>query len=289
MSDTTSATVLSPNGRLTTGVTGTSIPQPGSAPLLNATTPASIPDPPSAPENIQDSAGRRVRLRAKPAAVSQIYGQSNTGLLAPLKSTNGMVFPYQPVISQSQEVSYSTTELVHANQDIMAYTRTPSAKITVDGKFTVQTQEEGMYSLACIHFLRTVCKMWFGGTTNESIAAQGTPPPILLFDAYGSFMFNALPVIVTNFNINYPDDVDYVPIQVDITTASAVAANSEYSKIARITLDNLESSNYSNIVWLPALFSISISLVVQNSPQRLRAFDLDKFRNGDLLRQGGWI
>ena len=46
--------------------------------------------PPTAPENLQDTAGRRVRLRAKPGATSTVYG---SGLASMLSRTNGMVFP----------------------------------------------------------------------------------------------------------------------------------------------------------------------------------------------------
>lgn len=229
-------------------------------------------------ENTSDAGGRRARLRPKPLATNQIYGSSS--LLAPLKNTNGMVWPYQPSVNYQQEVDYTAVEMVHTNQDFYAYKRTPAVKLTVEGEFTVQNQSEGLYALACIHFLRTVTKMYFGQGQN-----LGTPPPVLLFDAYGQYMFNRLPVIVTNFTANMPKEPDYVPI--DLSKMEEMGpAGLIYHGMGRDEMLLKESNEY---VWLPAVFSISVNLTVQNMPARLRQFDLNEFRNGTLLKGGGWI
>jgi hypothetical protein len=225
-------------------------------------------------DNDSDLSGRRARLRPKPAAMSQILGDNNP-LLSPLRGTYGMVWPYQPSVSYSQEVSYTDVPMTHTNQEFYAYTRTNAVKLTVEGEFTVQNQEEGRYVLACLHYLRTVTKMYFGQGAN-----LGTPPPVLLFDAFGKYMFNKLPVIVTNFTANMPKDVDYVPV--------------DLKKLGASTLPNLsqigqQGNTADGFVWLPALFTISVSLTVQNTPATLRKFELDKFRSGSLLKNGGWI
>ncbi len=237
------------------------------------------------PENLQDAGGRRVRLRPKPAAVDTVYG---SGILDPLRETNGFVFPYQPTITYQQEVAYTQMELVHANQDFYSYSRTPALKMTVEGEFTVQSQQEGRYAIACIHFLRTVTKMWFGGQSDDVKALAGTPPPVLLFDAYGAYMFNSLPVIVTQFSVTLPKDVDYVPISRTPGSEQQTAVNGIYQSIGNINGTNLRSAQGS-YTWLPAVFAISVQLTVQNTPRRLRNFDLAKFRSGDLVRGGGWI
>jgi len=252
--------------------------------------------------NDSDAAGRRVRLRPKPDAISTIYGAG--GLLAPLRETNGMVFPYQPTITYQQDVNYTTIDMVHTNQEFYAYTRTNAVKLSISGQFTVQNQSEGIYSLACIHFLRTVTKMWFGQG-----ARAGTPPPVLLFDAYGPYMFNQLPVIVTNFNVGLPNDVDYVPVDLANTATSGNlnglynSVGSLLSRTPQITAydrsqnlmyntavtqrKNLTSS--SGYIWLPAVFSIEVSITVQNTPNRLRQFNMDQFKTGALLKGGKWI
>ena len=107
--------------------------------------------------------------------------------------------------------------------------------------------------IAAIHFCRTVSKMAFGQSTNA-----GTPPPVLLFSAYGDYVFNDINVIMNSFSISYQEDVDYIQIP--------------------------NSNSY-----LPAVFSISLTLMVQNSPAKARSFNLDQFRSGSLLKSKGWI
>lgn len=253
--------------------------------------------------NDDDAKGRRVRLRPKPDA-SFIYGAG--GLLAPLRQTNGLVFPYQPTITYQQEVTYSTVDLVHVNQELYAYNKTNAVKLGLQGQFTVQNQKEGIYCLACIHFLRTVTKMYFGASQSP-----GTPPPVLLFDAYGQYMFNQLPVIVTSFTVGLPNDVDYVPVDLsevqqegtaentpNASKSFSVERNSTLSQPARqsniaymsdlMNRANLKSTG-DGYIWLPAVFTIDVSITVQNTPSRLRQFDLEKFRTGSLLREGRWL
>lgn len=255
--------------------------------------------------NNSDAQGRRVRLRPKPAAAMQIYGSN--GLLQPLRQTNGMAWPYQPTITWNQTVTYSQMELVHTNQDIMAYVATPTPKFSVSGDFSVQNQQEGIYSLASIHFLRTVTKMYFGSTDPNA----GTPPPVLLFDAYGQYMFNQLPVIVTSFSVTLPQDVDYVPVdlsyvqaysssqtttnipgysQLQVTPSLTSFVNSANSTLISTRMYKSDLVNTKDgYIWLPAVFTITVELAVQNTATRLRAFNLDSFRTGKLMQQGRWI
>lgn len=269
--------------------TATSAPSNGELPVQSTAT------------NLTDAGGRRVRLRPKPAAMDQILGTS--GLMSPLsaKGTNGLVFPYQPTITWAQDVNYTQMEIVHANQDFYSYSKTPALKLSIEGEFTVQNQKEGLYALACIQFLRTVTKMWFGGNTAGSKNLAGTPPPVLLFDAYGQWMFNELPVIITQFSITLPKDVDYVSVQTAYSVNnSLISANDQTIVTANPTIaaaNAFTNINYpaaavnqsQGFAWLPSVFSISVQLTVQNTPQRLRAFDLDKFRTGELLAGGSWI
>lgn len=250
--------------------------------------------------NDADAHGRRVRLRPKPAAIQQIYGADGNNLLTPLRATNGMVFPYQPTINYTQDVQYSSIDLVHVNQELLAFTRTSAPKLTISGQFTAQNQAEGVYALACIHFCRVVTKMWFG--KGEWI---GTPPPVLLLDAFGPYMFNQLPVLVTNFTINMTNEVDY--LAVDVTKRGSIEKNNlqslfklgmpygsnnqivvpDRSLTSKANSDLDQSKDY---VWIPTLFTIDINVTVQNTPYRLRQFDLDAFRTGQLMKnEGKWI
>jgi hypothetical protein len=195
-------------------------------------------------------------LRAKDSA--QAYDLIYAGPAEALRSTGGLVWPYTPTITYSQDVAYADMSPVHSNQEILSYTRTPAVKFTVVGNFTSQTQEEALYNLACIHFLRVVTKMSFGSSLTPQ---PGTPPPVLIFEAHGGAMFNKLPVVVTQFSITMPPDHDYIAVNTG-------------SGISRV----------------PVFFDISVSLTVQNTPQALRRWSLDTFRSGGYLTKGGgWV
>ena len=270
----------------------------------------------------QNSQNRRVSLRPKPAAASRVYG---TGLLDPIKQTGGLIWPYTPSISYNHNIDYQTIQTVHANQDFHVYSKTPAVELQVNGDFTVQNQQEGRYALAALHFLRTMAKMNFG----ENDPNAGTPPPVLLFDAYGPFVFNDLPVIVKSFQVEFPDNVDYVQVRVSgsntVTTAATAAvtrddriiverlppipanisrsatgqlqisgaADASYfegpdrrviGQIATVTPASPASTSQTPVaytVWLPSVFKISSTLVVQHTPKELRSkFNLPQFRNG---------
>lgn len=235
-------------------------------------------------ENNSDAQGRRARLRPKPAAVQTILGGSN--ILRPLVETHGMVWPYQPNINYTQTVDYQQVSMVHTNQDFYAYTRSPTPEITCEGQFTVQNQTEGLYALACLHFLRVVTKMRFGAS-----ADPGVPPPVLLFDAYGKFMFNKLPVIISQFTSNMPNDVDYVPVDMrGLSYPPNLRPRGENSNLLGTSTSRFQLPNTQDgYTWLPAVFTISVSMKIQNTPKRLQTFDLDKFKSGDQLKGGGWI
>lgn len=252
--------------------------------------------------NDSDAKARRVRLRPKPAAAGLIYG--GNGILQPLRTTNGLVWPYQPEIQYQQSVDYKSLQLTHTNQEILSYDHTSAPKFTITGNFTVQNQQEGIYALAAIHFLRTVTKMRFG----QDDDAAGTPPPVLLFDAYGQYMFNQLPVVVTSWSHGLPSEPDYVPVDLNnIQVMSSQQASSNMGGYSRSSVtpqlnsyDQVSNSalmtsrmfrsdlGNDQYIWLPALFSLSASVTVQNSATRLRQFNLDSFRTGELMKAGGW-
>lgn len=251
----------------------------------------------------QNSQDRMVSLRPKPAAANRVYGN---GLLKPLKDSGGLIWPYTPQISYTHPITYTPVEVTHANQDFHIFSRTPAVKLQVNGDFTVQNQTEGAYALAAMHFLRTMAKMNFG----QNDPNAGVPPPVLLFNAYGPFVFKDVPVIVNDFNMEFPSDVDYVQVSVagtstEITAArSAVPARPEVRQRVPESNDGPGTPAFERIVspavaavaaapqsvrnvqqnytvWLPSAFKLTCSLVVQHTPQELRTrFNLPAYING---------
>ena len=182
---------------------------------------------------------------------SSSIGQS---LLYPLIATNGFMFPYTPQIQYTGQANYGTQALTHSNQDFRYYQNTSATTFNISGPFSAQTQSEAAYLLACIHFLRVVTKMRFGQSSSV-----GTPPPVLVLNGYGNAMFYNLPVIITNFMVDMPNNVDYI---------------------------RTDSAGLSG--WVPIYTTITVTCVVQNTPNKLRTFNWDAFAKGTLMQQGGW-
>lgn len=235
----------------------------------------------------------RVRLSPKPLAAEQILGpRENSNILYPLYSTAGLLFPYTPTISETTTVNYDMHDIVHSNQPIASYKNGGPKELQVSGLFTAQNDRESRYALAAIHYLRTVTKMFFG-VGGSAADKRGTPPPVLMFNGYGTGIFHNLPVIVTSVVLEYPPDVDYVEVNMNtaIRTTKSAAMEIDGMETEEISTTTVEvfNGNENITAWVPSKFNISITLNVQNTPQRLRRFDLDDFRTGNLVKRGGWI
>lgn len=231
---------------------------------------------------------RRARLRPKERAEDAVYGAG--GILNTLRLTQGMVWPYTPSVNVVQSMDYASYDPVHTNQEFLTFTRSRAAQITCSGMFTAQTAEEARYVLACLHFLRSVTKMDFG----DNAETPGTPPPILLFSAYGDLMMNDLPVVVTNFTYDLPQDKDYVEVSIPIESTGSEPNIIPYaldSAVLAFRSSETESGTTAT-AWVPTEITIAVSMTVQNTPKRLTEdFDLEKFKSGSLLtgNKKGWI
>jgi hypothetical protein len=165
-----------------------------------------------------------------------------------LRPTNGLIFPYTPMISYSQSVSYSGYDMVHTNYTTHAYSNTPSPSISVSGQFTTTTQAEHEYTLAAIQFFRNVTKMRYGESS-----APGTPPPVCRFSGMGDKIFNNVPVLIADFGTTFENSVDL------ITHAGQS---------------------------LPAMLTLTVTLMVHINPAKQKQFDIDKFASGELYSKG---
>lgn len=202
--------------------------------------------------SVASGADQRVKLSPKPSQ----RGAMLSGVLEPLTETGGLVFPFTPTVSMQASTNYSTLETTHANQDYHIYKNTPSIDITIQGTFTAQNEVEAKYLLASIHFLRVLTKMHFG----ENDSNKGLPPPQVLLDGYGTHMFNGLSVIVKNYEVQLPDDVDYVTV-----------------------------SSAGGISKVPTVTTLTVLVTVQQTPAKARSFNWDSFASGELMQQKGWL
>lgn len=148
----------------------------------------------------------RLRIRLAPNA-QYLYKATAAGILEPLKSTNGVVFPYTPQISTSYRANYDAYDLVHTNYKGYFYKNSAVQEITINAVFTANNNTEADYLLAVIHFFRSASKMFYGMDSNPT---AGTPPPVLYMDGLGVYQFNEHPCLLSSFDYRLPADVDYV-------------------------------------------------------------------------------
>jgi hypothetical protein len=118
--------------------------------------------------------------------------------------------------------------------------------------------------------------MFFGGA-NDSL--KGNPPPILQLNGYGSYVFNNVPVVVTNFNVDMRADVDYIcTSQSPGRGAGGVNLNSLYNDLN----PGIISDTNRNSTWAPALSTVTLQLQPVYSKESIKKFNMRDFVNGRL-------
>lgn len=187
-----------------------------------------------------------------------------------VESTGGLCFPYTPTIIMSHQASYNAITPVHSNYPFFAYQNSSVDAMTLTGQFIVQNSLEGEYWIAMLHYLRSITKMFYGETSN-----QGSPPPIVKLNGYGDYVFKDVPVIVTNFTIDMPTDVDYLAVDLDFgfngdNTINTITRNTDRGAVA----------------YVPVESQVTVTLQPIYSRSRVEQFSLDKFVKGQYLGSG---
>ena len=200
--------------------------------------------------NLQSIAQSDWRVRLSFPAGNPNFATS--GILAPLVETNNsMIFPYTPTINISHTASYNSLSPAHSNYQFLSYENSRVDNITISGEFLVETPAEAAYWIGAKHFLQTITKMHYGDTLNS-----GSPPPIVKLNGYGSHVFDSVPVVVTAFTVDLPNDVDYI------------------------------QANVSGTAYAPTKSTFNVTCQVVYSREKIRQFSLDKFVNGDYIFNG---
>jgi hypothetical protein len=168
-------------------------------------------------------------------------------LLAPLIDTKGMVFPFVPSIMVNHKANYTVTEPLHSNFAFQGYKNSSVEDITITGEFAVQTEEEGQYWLAATTFLRSATKMFYGNST-----PQGNPPIVCRLTGYGDYVFNNVPVVIKNFQLELPKDTNYKKIM----------------------------TKNGSPAWVPMTSSITVVVSPVYNRAKLRSFSLQDYANG---------
>lgn len=152
-------------------------------------------------------------------------------ILAPLREANGsgafntgnrMIFPFNPTVLLSHSANYSSVQPTHTNFPYYAYEHSQIDAITITGEFYQENENDAKYWIACLHFLRSATKMFYGNSN-----PLGNPPVVCRLNGYGKHVLNNIPVIITNFTTDLPVEVDYIQCTVNgminyVPTQSAI-------------------------------------------------------------------
>ena len=184
--------------------------------------------------------------------------------MTPLINTNGFIFPYTPSVTLTHAANYSSMDPIHNNYPFSAYENSKLDKITITGDFYCENSYDAAYWIAGVHFFRTMTKMFFGEGTNA-----GSPPPIIKLNGYGDYVFKNVPVAVTQFSVELPKDVDYIP-------SSFLAANQT-------------SATQTGTGYVPVKSVFTVTLLPMYSRESVRKFNLNDFATGKLISGGGFI
>jgi len=250
----------------------------------------------------------RVRLRLLPGA-NYLYKGSDPGILQPLVPTDGVIFPYVPQIQTNYQAKYDAYDLVHSNYRGYFYRGSSVNEVQITGTFTAQDTREAEYLLAVIHFFRSVTKMFYGKD-----ALRGAPPPLVELSGMGQYQFNNHPCVVSNFNYNLPNNVNYIRTTpnnqgLNLTprrnlsgTPSAATFESVTNRLKNAglprgaTTERLTLGEVTGVVagteqstYVPTKMEIQITLLpIQTRQQISQQFSLENFARGNLIKGGFW-
>ena len=216
-------------------------------------------------DNLSKSYDWRARLRPKNGGADQFYAAdkntTNDGftqhLMAPIEESGGMIWQYTPTIFLSATANYNPAHMQGMNYPINTYINSTPPEIPVQSDWTANDTYEARYLLAVMTFLKVATKSYFGDSAVVE-GKFGTPPPVMVFEYLGDHGFNKVPCVVTNYNIQLPDDVDYVPVEVQGT-----------------------------VTYVPARTNIMVNLTPTYTPHKLRRrFNIEDIANGAAYKEG---
>jgi hypothetical protein len=132
---------------------------------------------------------------------------SGPNMASEIKAAGGIVFPYTPNVSYDTSASYGNSNPLHSNYTQYFFKNSSVSAINITGKFTVQNENEVNIWLSIVHLGRILTKMPFG---NDTKFLAGSAPPVLRLQGYGAHVFENVPVAITSFKFDLPENVDYI-------------------------------------------------------------------------------
>lgn len=142
---------------------------------------------------------------------------SSSPVLKPLKEAGGLVFPYTPTVNIESGAKYTPVTPIHSNFTFQTYEHSKPGSIVITAPMFVEDASQALYWIAMVHYLRSASKMFTG---RDPIA--GNPPPIVLLNGYGNYVFKNVPVVITKATISLKNDSDYMGVGVEGSAAGQI-------------------------------------------------------------------
>lgn len=218
--------------------------------------------------------------------------------LKPIYALGGLVLPITPSVTESLQANYGQQEIPQNNEAFHVYSNSSNRQISLGNViFPADTEEAGRYALAAVHFFRTYSMSDFG------VGRSGRPPSPMWFSGFGKFIYHKVPTLMSASTINFGGaDMDLIPVPSpgsSLGTNQTSNVEQNWTKAGSVTnrfsanleterqLEAQKNSDDIDLNWLPVKLEIgNVNLIVQHSPLFWKTFDLDKFRNGDMVEEG---
>jgi hypothetical protein len=172
-----------------------------------------------------------------------------------LKSiTSGEIvyFNVTPTISEERGAMYDDVTPAHHPGSMLKYNHTAARGWSIGSiKLISRNISEATENQRVLNVLRSWLMPYYGyGTEAENRNMLGAPPDLLELNAYGSKNIGNISVVLTQLNIDWPNDVDY------LHTSDGQA--------------------------FPVIMNVSISLKEAWSPREYSGFSLSAYKKGDM-------
>lgn len=236
-------------------------------------------------------------------------------VLKPLRDAGGFVFPFTPRITIKGNAKYSQESIVHSNYPVNAYKNSDPGTIEITATMAVEDAGQALYWIAAVHYLRSVSKMFTGFDPKA-----GNPPPIVMLNGYGNYVFKNVPVAVSGFTCTLPSDTDYIHCDVVGSAAGNIAGSADavsgladtlggaipgisgfadtFSAIAGgvgqvaglLGTFGIGGTTSGGKAYVPTKSEFSVTLTPMYSRTSIRKFSLDRFVTGSYLNSSfGYI
>lgn len=248
----------------------------------------------------------RVRL-----TLSNWSSFKNSPVLTPLAQAGGLVFPYTPDIKIEHGTMYTPISTTHTNYSHQAFKSSDPGAITITAPMNIEDPNQGLYWIAAVHYLRSLTKMFMGDDPKA-----GNPPPIVMLNGYGNYVFKNVPVVVKSFNVQLDGKCDYIGVDVVGSSSGEMQGLTDSIGGLADTIGNfipglsgitglvsgiaggvgqvagmlgtfgLSGAVSGGVTHVPTRSSFGITLIPVYSRNSARKFSLDRFVSGGYLDTG---